>query len=145
VQMLVDTVSKGGNLLLNIGPNAEGELPSASLERLEEIGQWMAVNGEAIYGTRAIAPYLENNIGFTRSSDGTINAIYLADEKETRMPRTIRIFSLRPSQGSSVTLLGVKKPMAWTAKAKGFEIQVPESVRAHPPCSYAWVFKFKAG
>jgi alpha-L-fucosidase len=47
---LVDIVSKGGNYLLNVGPTAEGLIPSASVERLAEIGRWMGVNGEAIYG-----------------------------------------------------------------------------------------------
>jgi alpha-L-fucosidase len=50
IRQLVDAVSKGGNYLLNIGPRPDGTIPEASVERLLEIGQWMAVNGEAIYG-----------------------------------------------------------------------------------------------
>jgi len=53
IRNLVDIVSKGGNYLLNIGPTAEGEIPPESIDRLEAIGAWMRVNGEAIYGTRA--------------------------------------------------------------------------------------------
>lgn len=49
---LVDIVSKGGNYLLNIGPTAEGVIPQPSVERLQEIGAWLQVNGEAIYGTK---------------------------------------------------------------------------------------------
>jgi len=53
VRNLVDCASKGGNYLLNVGPTAEGLFPEASLERLREIGDWMKVNSEAIYGTTA--------------------------------------------------------------------------------------------
>jgi alpha-L-fucosidase len=52
VRKLVDIVSKGGNYLLNIGPTAEGTIPQPSVERLEAMGAWLAVNGEAIYGAK---------------------------------------------------------------------------------------------
>jgi len=53
IGLLVETASKGGNLLLNIGPKADGTFPEESVERLAAIGRWMKVNGEAIYGTTA--------------------------------------------------------------------------------------------
>lgn len=53
IRMLTDIASKGGNLLLNVGPTAEGEIPGPSVERLKSIGRWMDVNGESIYGTQA--------------------------------------------------------------------------------------------
>lgn len=53
VKMLIDTASKGGNFLLNVGPTAEGEIPAESAERLGAIGDWLKDNAEAIYGTTA--------------------------------------------------------------------------------------------
>jgi alpha-L-fucosidase len=53
IRMLVDIASKGGNFLLNVGPTALGEIPEASVERLEAMGDWMDVYGESIYGTSA--------------------------------------------------------------------------------------------
>jgi len=51
LQNLIDIASKGGNYLLNIGPDSKGTVPPAEVERLQEIGKWLAVNGEAVYGT----------------------------------------------------------------------------------------------
>ena len=53
IQLLVDIVSKGGNFLLNVGPMATGEFPPESVQRLKEIGEWMKVNSESVYGTIA--------------------------------------------------------------------------------------------
>jgi len=73
IRMLVDIASKGGNLLLNVGPTAEGEIPAPSVERLQAIGAWMDVNGESIYGTEA-SPFFKLPWGrctSRKSSEGT--------------------------------------------------------------------------
>jgi alpha-L-fucosidase len=57
IRALVEIASKGGNYLLNVGPTAEGTIPAPSVERLEQVGQWMKANGESVYGTR-MSPWL---------------------------------------------------------------------------------------
>lgn len=77
IQMLCDIASKGGNFLLNIGPTAEGEFPPMSVERLKEIGEWMRVNGESIYGTQA-SPFGKLPWGrCTQKRDGKDTLLYL--------------------------------------------------------------------
>ena len=63
IQMLVDIASKGGNFLLNVGPRADGTFPQESIDRLRDMGAWMKVNGDAIYGTTA-SPF--ENLPFGR-------------------------------------------------------------------------------
>ena len=53
IRNLIDIASKGGNYLLNVGPKPDGTFPDESIQRLKEIGRWMDVNGQAIYGTKA--------------------------------------------------------------------------------------------
>ena len=142
IHMLVEIVAKGGNLLLNIGPSPEGELPPTSLDRLKQLGAWMKVNGAAIYYSRAIAPFKEDNVCFTRLPDGRINAIYIAGENESRPPASITIASFAPGPGTNVTMLGTSEPVPWEPAARGFIIHVPESIRNSPPCDYAWTFSF---
>lgn len=77
VRNLIDCASKGGNYLLNIGPTAEGLFPAPSVERLVEIGQWMKVNGDSIYGTQA-SPFKKLPWGrCTQKPDRTTTTLYL--------------------------------------------------------------------
>jgi len=144
VHMLADVVSKGGNLLLNIGPGPDGTWHEAAYDRLAELGAWLALNGEAIYGTRAIAPFGDGKVRLTRRADGTAYAIYLADEGETRLPASVRVPGLRPARGATVSLVGRDAELAWEAGDAGLSIRVPESARDDPPGAYAWVFRITA-
>ena len=70
IHMLCDVVAKGGNLLLNVGPDADGNLPAEALQRMEEMGRCMDKIGHAIYGTRPLHPYCDGNRRYTQSKDG---------------------------------------------------------------------------
>ena len=143
IHLLVDIAAKGGNLLLGIGPDPSGLLPEESLRRLREIGEWMSVNGGAIYGTRAVPPYVEGNFRFTREKSGAIDAIYLAEEGEATPPAGITITSFTAAPGTRVELLGSTEPIKWHAGAKGMTLELTKNQREHPPSSYAWTFRIE--
>lgn len=144
IHLLVDIVAKGGNFLLNIGPSPEGELADTAYARLKEIGDWMKVNGEAIYKTRPVQPYKSGKICFTSLPDGTIFVLYLADDKETGMPEFIDVKGFQPSKRSTIQLLGRQGSLKWEQNGNDLRIKVPADCIHHPPCKYAWVFKIRS-
>lgn len=129
VHLLVDVVAKGGNLLLNIGPGPDGRLPATAVSRLEEIADWMAVHSEAIHGTRAVAPYKEGNIAYTRKGN-MVYAIVLRGEGEAR-PQAVRL-----TAPGTVRLLGYNKVL----RANNGTVALPADASLHP---YAFVLKYQ--
>ena len=77
IHKLVEIVSKGGNYLLNVGPTAEGIIPEPSVDRLKEVGKWLKVNGESIYGATA-SPFGEFEWGYCTTKPGKIYLHILA-------------------------------------------------------------------
>ena len=144
VQLLVDIVSKGGNLLLNIAPGPDGRWDEGAYQLLEGIGKWMDVNKEAIYNSRALSPYSEDNLRMTQQKDGRAHFFYIAGENEREMPRMILIRSHQPKPGSSVRLLGSEEDINWTPAKNGFKILIPETTAKNPPCDDVWVFEVDA-
>ncbi len=140
IHYLVDIVAKGGNYLLNVGPGPLGDYDTVAYARMKEIGAWIKINGPAIYATRPIAPYKENNICFTRNKKNSVNAIYLASENETVMPAVIRIKGIKPAAKASIQLLGVKGNLKWKTEAGETVISIPAAAQKTPPCKYAWTF-----
>ena len=145
IHLLVDIVGKGGNFLLNVGPTPDGQFPpDGASQRLKEIGDWMKVNGEAIYGTRPVAPYKEGQVVFTRKGQ-TIYAIYLASKEGEGLPSRVTFSALKPASRSKVHLLGARKALAWRTDAGGTTtIEIPPGLQIKPPCWHAFAFKFEA-
>ena len=144
VQMLVDIVCKGGNLLFNIGPGPDGTWHEDAYTLLDEIGSWIAINGEAIYETRAIAPYKESKICYTnKKNTNTVYAIYMADENEVTLPPIIKVESFEPAEGSGITLLGSDTKLSWKSNGTGIEIEIPKKLQNSPPGKFAWSFKIE--
>jgi alpha-L-fucosidase len=141
IHMLIEVVAKGGNFLLNIGPGPDGEIDGDAYRRLGEIGAWMDVNGEAIYNTRPVPPYRRGKIAYTKSSDGSVNALYLSTPEDVSIPAQITIPGFRPAQGGSVTLLGSRARLRWEATPEGCRVTLPEPNTDRPPSSDAWVFR----
>ena len=101
----------------------------------------MQVNAEAIHATRAVAPYKEGKVALTRKGN-LVYAIYLSNEGESSLPAEIRLGSLRPRAGSSVTLLGSRAHIPWRTDGNGAVFEIPEKARKTAPCKYACVLKF---
>ena len=80
IKNLCQIVARGGNYMIGTGPGPDGRFDPAVYARLNEVGQWLEINGEAIYGSRPVKPYEQGDCVFTRKPDGTIYAIVLAHD-----------------------------------------------------------------
>jgi alpha-L-fucosidase len=121
---LIDIASKGGNYLLNVGPTSEGEIPGPSVERLKEIGAWMKVNGEAIYGTSA-TPF-EKKLPWgrcTKKISGNTTTLYL-HVFDWPANGKLLVPGLKNDVKSAKLLVG-RKELAAVKSADGVEIVLP--------------------
>jgi alpha-L-fucosidase len=139
IHNLVDIAAKGGNYLLNVGPTAEGLIPTASVERLAELGDWMDVNGEAIYGSRMWEHYEDGeNIRYTNVGSH-VYAVSLGWPG-----RELNLHHVTPVTGSEVFLLGYERPLEWSFDAtEGLTINLPDALQTESsrPCKYAYAFR----
>lgn len=136
VHLLVDIVSKGGNLHLNVGPAADGTIPVIMQERLVQLGNWLRVNGEAIYGSRIWRTASEGeDIRYT-AKDGRVYAIC------KRWPG--RILTLREPHpaGNQITasLLGWKQTIHCQPAEDGICLELPELIPDEISSQHAYVF-----
>lgn len=158
IHLLVETVAQGGNLHLDISPRADGTIPMLQQERLIQMGQWLATNGEAIYGTRpwtvcsegpmveSINPRLDEHwnwvetkqrpmVFYTQKGDA-VYAICLAWPG-----RTLELANPSPTPATKVRMLGSDEALTCKPGEHGLVIQLPEPSADILCGRHAWVFK----
>jgi alpha-L-fucosidase len=160
VHQLIDIVSKNGNLLLNIGPRSDGTIPEPVQQVLLDVGAWLNLNGEAIYGTRPWRTYGE---GPTKVMPGSFHDTetgnYTAEDFRFTTKGDVLyaigfawpangeavIRSLAPTSGSepvhTVTLLGSEAKPRFEQRPDGLHVQLPPQ----PPAKYAYALRVTFG
>ncbi|TVQ04390.1 MAG: alpha-L-fucosidase [Balneolaceae bacterium] len=128
IQLLVDNVSKNANLLLNVGPKADGSIPEIQKNLLLGIGKWLEVNGDAIYGTR---PWFKAEAKSTQGDDirftwkdGTLY-LMLMDKAETQ---SITIPWVLPVEHAHIALLASGETLNWTLNDNNLTIELPDQL-----------------
>src|SRR5690606_22727425 len=131
---LCDVVSKNGNLLIGIGPGPDGTVPDQQVAPLRGLGDWLAVNGPAIYGTRPwdVAATMTSEgteVRFTCRADGTDGAEGAVHALLIDLPgrRTFTLRDVDATDVDRVALLGLDEPIGWrvTDDAR-LEVTLPE-------------------
>ncbi|MCK5731277.1 MAG: alpha-L-fucosidase [Draconibacterium sp.] len=138
IDMLIEKVATGGNLLLDIGPTADGRIPVIQQQRLLDIGAWLDINGEAIYETRqwkGSGMNQQDNIFFTKKgADLYVHC--------TKFPATaIEIKGIKSN--AKVSMLGVESEVGVKKSGNSFKIIVPNISPLNNPSEFAWVFKIE--
>jgi alpha-L-fucosidase len=138
VDNLVDCAAKGGNFMVGIGPDRDGEFDPRAVAQVREAGQWIRANGDAIFGTRERPGELWHegeSVRFTRSKDGrVVYAISLA-----RPAGTLALKTVQPKTDSPITLVSGSDPLTWRRTPDGVEISFP----AQTPPAPAYAFRIE--
>ncbi|MFC1651242.1 alpha-L-fucosidase [Candidatus Latescibacterota bacterium] len=142
---LIDIVSKGGNFMVGIGPDNTGKFHPKAIEAIEYAGEWLKLNGEAIYKTRTWPIFFEgDNVRYTRSKDWKyVYAICI------QWPgNELRLENVKARENSKIYMLGYgeDKPLKWVQNEKELRIAIPQELQTEGarPCPQAWVFKIEA-
>jgi alpha-L-fucosidase len=139
IYLLADIVSKNGNLLLDVGPEADGTIPPVQMERLRALGTWLHQNGDAIYGTqswtRATGESAEGiSVRFTQKNN-SLYAILLGTPKGPE----VTLLGVTAKPGTALRLLGYPQPLKWSAEGENLKVELPQSL----PGQYAYVLRLQ--
>jgi alpha-L-fucosidase len=127
IRMLVDIASKGGNLLLNVGPTAEGLIPGPSVERLKKIGEWMAINSESIHETDA-SPFFKLPWGrctLKETKKGTTLYLHVFDWPEDKV---LRVPGLKANIRNAYLLADKKQKLSYKFEEGDLQIDLPDEI-----------------
>jgi len=141
VESLIGITAKGGNFEVGFGPMPNGEWPPETVERLKYAGDWLRVNGEAIYNTRPRKIFHEGKSNwFTASKDGRyVYAISIGWPAQIFVTQAVRAVL-----GSPIRMLGVDQPLEWRQDGTNLAITIPAYLTDHKPCRQAFTFKIQA-
>jgi alpha-L-fucosidase len=141
---LAPTVSCGGNLLINVGPTSAGIISPIFEERLRQLGEWLGVNGEAIYASKpwkAQNDTLTKDIWYTSTMSGSATTVY-AIALSWPKGGMLSLGAVTPAPTTTVSLVGYPGMLDWKARpAGGIDITIPAIPYDKLPCQWAWVFK----
>lgn len=136
IHLLVNIVSKGGNLLLNIGPTSDGRIPVIMQERLKEMGEWLKVNGEAIYATQPWREVSDGEMVRYTSKGDSVYAICL------KFPGSELVLTVPKADGKvSAIMLGTETPLQCQYADGKLRIEIPSLSIDELPSRHAYVFK----
>jgi len=139
VRNLCHIVSRGGNYLIGIGPDAKGEFDPTVYERLEGLGNWLKVNGESIYSTRAVAIPEQPHMVFTTKKNGSVYAILLSQTDGESLPSTVQLPAELIGKAARTRLLGYGDlPISPDG-----QITIPARFQSKSKGGSAWVFRIK--
>jgi len=128
IRMFIDIVSKNGNLLLNVGPKADGSIPELQKKAILGLGKWLDINDEAIYGTRPWKRAEGKTTGdidlrFTQKNDALY--IHLLDKPQGK---SLTILSITLAESKNIQLLGSKGNLSWKQDGENIVVSLPEDL-----------------
>ena len=144
ITLLVKIVSRGGNLLMNIGPGPDGDWDPVAYERLNQIGNWMKINGEGIYNSTVVAPYSEGDTYYTESKNAnTIYAFVLSGKDAVVLQPRVSFHLKGLKKVKKVSLLGISKKLKWVVNGDSLIVIIPADLQTNNGLAQAATFKIE--